>query len=533
MLSHLKALRVAVRPWGDTRRCRLVSTTGSAPSIYAVAGAVPCLTSPCRAAPAAGQPAPLHPTVTGHPQARGYFRLAHFTSRGSVAAAARQRGRRQAEEAVTEPPSSDVAAEAAEALDSAGRVEAEDGGRGDTAQASPAKGDVAASVFQHLGLDDLVTAQLGTYGISAPTPVQEKAIPSVLSGRNTAIASYTGSGKTLAYVLPAVQLAIAQAEKLLLNAKPEERARLGPTCIIVAPSRELAMQILDVARQVLPPEAKQAVQQLIGGANSARQEEALRKHQPLIVVGTPGRLAEHSRKGTLGTHRTGLLILDEADQLLAPNFREDMVRLTQHVGKKVETGRQTVIVSATLTPGVLKSAAKWCPDPDIVFLQPGMVQAETSVQKPREHSDGQPAWGWGVQAGGAFAKVGAEACWFCYSPTPSLSLSPNFRHPVFANRAVSSPSSHSEVTLLRWSVSAGWWQQRSGCWKSGQCTSNAADVATCLHHCSPTSQSGLCPPCGARTQRRARPNLYEFSAKDQGYSGQARGARNARWRTAR
>lgn len=177
-------------------------------------------------------------------------------------------------------------------------------------------------------------------------------------------------------------------------------------------------------------------------------------------------------------------------------------------------------MSATLTPGVLKSAAKWCPDPDIVFLQPGMVQAETSVQKPREHSDGQPAWGWGVQAGGAFAKVGAEACWFCYSPTPSLSLSPNFRHPVFANRAVSSPSSHSEVTLLRWSVSAGWWQQRSGCWKSGQCTSNAADVATCLHHCSPTSQSGLCPPCGARTQRRARPNLYEFSAKDQGYSGQ-------------
>lgn len=119
----------------------------------------------------------------------------------------------------------------------------------------------------------------------------------------------------------------------------------------------------------------------------AMQEEALRKHQPLIVVGTPGRLAEHSRKGTLGTHRTGLLILDEvrrppvhapqmlqpwrtahsfqwmcayasklfplisgscaylveqADQLLAPNFREDMVRLTQHVGKKVETGRQTV-----------------------------------------------------------------------------------------------------------------------------------------------------------------------------------------------
>jgi len=66
-------------------------------------------------------------------------------------------------------------------------------------------------------------------------------------------------------------------------------------------------------------------------------------------------------------------------------------------------------VSATLTPGVLKSAAKWCPDPDIVFLQPGMVQAETSVQKPREHSDGQPAWGWGVQAGGAFAKAGGSS----------------------------------------------------------------------------------------------------------------------------
>lgn len=64
-----------------------------------------------------------------------------------------------------------------------------------------------------------------------------------------------------------------------------------------------------------------------------------------------------------------------------------------------------MIVSATLTPGVLKSAEKWCPAPEVVFLQQGMAEAEVSVEKPKETPDGQPSWGWGMQAGGAFAKV--------------------------------------------------------------------------------------------------------------------------------
>jgi len=313
----------------------------------------------------------------------------------------RQRGRRQLD-VVLQPTEGESEVEGDGLHESRGCVSTEQ-----EMEEDPQSSDNASSTstFQSLGLDDLVTAQLGLAGITSPTAVQERAIPAVLTGRNTAIASYTGSGKTLAYMLPAVQLAISQAEKLLLNAKPEDRARLGPTCVVVAPSRELAMQIVNVARQILPAEAKQAVQQLIGGANGARQEEALKKHQPLIVVGTPGRLAEHSRKGTLATHHTGVLIMDEADQLLAPNFREDMVRLTQHVGKRAEGGRQTVIVSATLTPGVLKSAYKWCPDPEIVFLQPGMPQTDGPVRNsPRVPSDGQPAWGWGMQAGGVFSK---------------------------------------------------------------------------------------------------------------------------------
>lgn len=82
------------------------------------------------------------------------------------------------------------------------------------------------------------------------------------------------------------------------------------------------------------------------------QEEAIKLNKPLMVVGTPGRLGELSRYGVLLTHSCGLLVLDEADQLLAPQFAGDVSRLAAHCGKKLEQGRQTVVVSATLNPQV-------------------------------------------------------------------------------------------------------------------------------------------------------------------------------------
>lgn len=205
--------------------------------------------------------------------------------------------------------------------------------------------------------------------VHEPTPVQRAAIPEILSGKNVAIQCYTGSGKTLSYVLPALTMAIRRSEEEWSKVTRKTRGDAGKVhCVIVAPSRELAMQIVRVAQAVLPPQAKQACQQVIGGANVHRQREALKINRPVMVVGTPGRLAELSKDGTLQTHNCGLLIMDEIDQLLAPQFREDMVRITEHTGKRCAGGRQTVVVSATMTSRVLAMCNPWCPDPEKIFV---------------------------------------------------------------------------------------------------------------------------------------------------------------------
>lgn len=204
--------------------------------------------------------------------------------------------------------------------------------------------------------------------ISEPTAVQQVAIPHVIAGRNVAIQCYTGSGKTLAYLLPALTIAMQKSDEEWSRVTRKTRGEAGKVhCVIVAPSRELAMQIVRVAHAVLPPQASRSVQQCIGGANIHRQREALKLNKPMMVVGTPGRLAELSKDGTLQTHNCGLLIMDEIDQLLAPQFREDMVRITEHTGKKC-TARQTVIVSATMTARVLAMSNPWCPNPEKIFI---------------------------------------------------------------------------------------------------------------------------------------------------------------------
>lgn len=218
--------------------------------------------------------------------------------------------------------------------------------------------------------------------IQEPSAVQRVAIPHIMAGKNVAIQCYTGSGKTLSFLLPALTLTMKKSEEEWSHATRKTRGEAGKVhCVIVAPSRELAMQIVRVAHSVLPPQASRAVQQCIGGANIHRQREALKLHKPIMVVGTPGRLAELSKDGSLQTHNCGLLIMDEIDQLLAPQFREDMVRITEHTGKKCAS-RQTVVVSATITARVLAMSNPWCPNPEKIFMD-----AEGNAVEPPKDED--------------------------------------------------------------------------------------------------------------------------------------------------
>ena len=212
--------------------------------------------------------------------------------------------------------------------------------------------------------------------------------------------SHTGSGKTMAYLLPVIIARILADQD-----KPENERPTDVQCLVVVPSQELAMQIVRQMERVLGEFGKAITQQCIGGANVRRQEEAIRRKRPLVVVGTPGRLAELSRSGILRTHGVKCLVVDEADDLLASNFRRDMARIVDHTGKGVLGGRQTVIVSATLRPETLDQ---------YVHIAPNLLHVIAS----RDASGAEPAAG----ANGAGAD-GDTA-----EPTATAALPPNLRH---------------------------------------------------------------------------------------------------------
>ncbi|GFQ01337.1 dead-box ATP-dependent RNA helicase 47b [Phtheirospermum japonicum] len=233
----------------------------------------------------------------------------------------------------------------------------------------------AAKSFSELGLPPLLVERLEKEGYKVPTDVQAAAIPAILKDHDAVIQSYTGSGKTLAYVLP-----ILSEVGPLKKDRGESRPGTDVEAVVVAPSRELGMQIVREFEKLLGPSDKRLVQQLVGGANKSRQEEALRKNKPVIVVGTPGRVAEISASGKLHTHSCRFLVLDEVDELLAFNFREDLHRIVEHVGRKSGSGRnvaenglkarrverRTIMVSATVPFSVVRAARSWGCDPLLV-----------------------------------------------------------------------------------------------------------------------------------------------------------------------
>ncbi|ONK73639.1 uncharacterized protein A4U43_C04F33710 [Asparagus officinalis] len=248
----------------------------------------------------------------------------------------------------------------------------------------------AAKSFSDLGLSPLLIDRLEKEGLTVPTDVQSAAIPTISQKHDVVIQSYTGSGKTLAYLLPILSQ-IGPFKYPTEDDRSEQKP--GIEAVIVAPSRELGMQIVREIERLLGPANKKLVQQLVGGANRSRQEEALKKNKPAIVVGTPGRISEISAAGKLHTHNCRFLVLDEVDQLLSFNYREDMHRILEHVGRKSgakpsgvlspltrRTERQTILVSATVPFSVIRAARSWGSNPLIVRAK--SVQPLDSVSIP-------------------------------------------------------------------------------------------------------------------------------------------------------
>lgn len=181
-----------------------------------------------------------------------------------------------------------------------------------------------------LGVRPSLAGRLEEAGLTEPAPVQAAAIPVMLEGRDVCVRSHTGSGKTLAYLLPALQR--------IETDKPELQA------LVMAPTQELAMQIVREAERFGGPEGVR-VQQLIGGASVSRQIDGL-KRKPHLAVGTPGRLHELLKMRKLKLHGTKLVVLDEADQMFALGSTKEL----EAVLDAVSGDRQLAFFSATLPP---------------------------------------------------------------------------------------------------------------------------------------------------------------------------------------
>jgi superfamily II DNA/RNA helicase len=181
--------------------------------------------------------------------------------------------------------------------------------------------------FAKTGLEvsDALARSLEKQGITAPTAVQEAAIPVVLAGQDLVMQSGTGTGKTLAYLLPLLQRA---------SHDPELRV------VIMAPSPELAMQILRTAEAHKPPTLRSA--SLIGSGNIERQKDRLKQH-PQLIVGTPGRVLEmiFTRKLKAATIR--VLVLDEIDQILSEQNDAEL----REICSRPEVDCEIIVASAT------------------------------------------------------------------------------------------------------------------------------------------------------------------------------------------
>jgi superfamily II DNA/RNA helicase len=180
-----------------------------------------------------------------------------------------------------------------------------------------------------------------------PTAIQVKAVPQILEGKDVIAESPTGTGKTLAYVLPLLN-------KIDVNRKAAQ-------VVILAPSRELVMQIFDEVKKWSEGSGLTSAS-FIGGANVKRQVDKLKK-SPQIILGTPGRISELIKMKKLKMHEVKTIVLDEGDQLLIPEHKKTI----QDIVKTTLNERQVVLFSATLNESTESKARDLMKkDPEII-----------------------------------------------------------------------------------------------------------------------------------------------------------------------
>ena len=205
-------------------------------------------------------------------------------------------------------------------------------------------------LFSELGLSPEVLKAVERMGFEQASPIQAEAIPPIRDGRDVIGQSQTGSGKTAAFGIPAVELA-----------DPSNRA---VQVLMMCPTRELASQVAEEISKLA--HFKKGVRELpiFGGQSYDHQFRGL-KAGPQIVIGTPGRLIDHIKQGTLNLSSVKMVVLDEADRMLDMGFREDIEKILESVPNE----RQIVLFSATVPPPIRKIIERFTKNPVTVRIE--------------------------------------------------------------------------------------------------------------------------------------------------------------------
>lgn len=204
--------------------------------------------------------------------------------------------------------------------------------------------------FRDLGLSPEVLEAIESVGYSEATPIQEKTIPVLLTGKDVTGQAQTGTGKTAAFGIPAI-------EHINLTSNVTQT-------LILCPTRELALQVSTEIKKLAKFKKGLRVLAVYGGESIDRQIRDL-KAGAHIVVGTPGRIIDHLDRKTLNASKITQIILDEADEMLNMGFREDIELVLQRLPEE----RQTVLFSATLAEPILALARRFQNKPELIKIE--------------------------------------------------------------------------------------------------------------------------------------------------------------------
>ncbi|MDA3948761.1 MAG: DEAD/DEAH box helicase [Spirochaeta sp.] len=214
--------------------------------------------------------------------------------------------------------------------------------------------------FDELKLDNEILAGVAAAGFEDCTEVQARAIPHLIDGKDVMVQSQTGTGKTAAFLLPAFQL-------LLHN--PDYK---DATALIVAPTRELAVQIKEEA-DMLAENLPLTAEVFHGGVGYGQQEHAL-SNNVNIMVGTPGRILDLSQSGKLPLKSAKLMVIDEADRLFDMGFYPDIRKMMRRMRPREE--RLNMLFSATLSTRVRNIAWEYMNEPVEIEVEPEQITVE-------------------------------------------------------------------------------------------------------------------------------------------------------------